>query len=252
MDVLDREDQRPVAGRRPDQRRDDGAAAEIAGAVVQRVVDGALVGRQGPVEQGGEVDPMLRAERAGGRLLGAVAPTAVLIAAMWVAQFVLIFLGRVIIPGVGLIPRRLDGLDGVLFSPVLHAGWAHLIGNTTALLVLGPLAALVSRRPVALLVCAWLGSGLLTWVIGTPGVHIGASGIVYALIAFLIVYGIAVRRIGAVVVSVLVALTHLGSSLIGLLPAPGISWTGHLAGAVVGVLLGLWWGRADRQVPNRR
>ena len=192
------------------------------------------------------------AERAGGRLLGAVAPTAVLITAMWVAQVVLIFLGRVIIPGVGLIPRRLDGLDGVLFSPVLHAGWAHLIGNTTALLVLGPLAALVSRRPVALLVCAWLGSGLLTWAIGTPGVHIGASGIVYALIAFLIVYGVAVRRIGAVVVSVLVALTHLGSSLIGLLPAPGISWTGHLAGAVVGVLLGLWWGRADRQVPNRR
>ena len=89
-------------------------------------------------------------------------------------------------------------------------------------------------------------------MIVTPGVHIGASGIVYALIAFLIVYGVAVRRIGAVVVSVLVALTHLGSSLIGLLPAPGISWTGHLAGAVVGVLLGLWWGRADRQVPNRR
>lgn len=201
---------------------------------------------------GGPAPAPTLAERAGGRLLGAVAPTAVLIAAMWVAQFVLIFLGRVIIPGVGLIPRRLDGLDGVLFSPVLHAGWAHLIGNTTALLVLGPLAALVSRRPVALLVCAWLGSGLLTWVIGTPGVHIGASGIVYALIAFLVVYGIAVRRFGAVVVSVLVALTHLGSSLIGLLPAPGISWTGHLAGAVVGVLLGLWWGRADRQVPNRR
>ena len=194
---------------------------------------------------GGPAPAPTLAERAGGRLLGAVAPTAVLIAAMWVAQFVLIFLGRVIIPGVGLIPRRLDGLDGVLFSPVLHAGWAHLIGNTTALLVLGPLAALVSRRPVALLVCAWLGSG-------TPGVHIGASGIVYVLIAFLIVYGIAVRRFGAVVVSVLVALTHLGSSLIGLLPAPGISWTGHLAGVVVGVLLGLWWGRADRQVPNRR
>ena len=174
---------------------------------------------------GGPAPAPSLAERAGGRLLGAVAPTAVLIAAMWVAQFVLIFLGRVIIPGVGLIPRRLDGLDGVLFSPVLHAGWAHLIGNTTALLVLGPLAALVSRRPVALLVCAWLGSGLLTWLIGTPGVHIGASGIVYVLIAFLIVYGIAVRRFGAVVVSVLVALTHLGSSLIGLLPAPGISCT---------------------------
>ncbi|MBD4637130.1 rhomboid family intramembrane serine protease, partial [Xanthomonas citri pv. citri] len=97
-----------------------------------------------PDRPGGPAPAPTLAERAGGRLLGAVAPTAVLITAMWVAQVVLIFLGRVIIPGVGLIPRRLDGLDGVLFSPVLHAGWAHLIGNTTALLVLGPLAALVS------------------------------------------------------------------------------------------------------------
>lgn len=189
-------------------------------------------------------------ERLGGRLLGAVVPVAVLVAAMWAVQLVLLVLGRLAIPGLGLIPRRVDGLDGILFSPLLHAGWGHLIGNTTALLVLAPVAALVSARPVRLLAAAWLGSGLLTWVIGSPGVHIGASGVVYALVAFLIVYGVTARRAVAVVVSVLVALTHLGSSLIGLLPAPGISWTGHLAGALMGVLLGLWWGRGDRR-PRR-
>ena len=69
---------------------------------------------------GGPAPAPTLAERAGGRLLGAVAPTAVLIAAMWVAQFVLIFLGRVIIPGVGLIPRRLAGLDGFELGGVAH------------------------------------------------------------------------------------------------------------------------------------
>lgn len=191
--------------------------------------------------------PPSLAERVGGRLVGAALPVAAVVIAMWVVQIVLVFLGRLVIPGLGLIPRRVDGLDGILFSPLLHAGWGHLIGNTTALIVLLPVAALVSGRPVRLLAAAWLGSGLLTWIIGTPGVHVGASGIVYALVAFLIVYGIAARRPVAVVVSVVVALTHLGSSLIGLLPAPGISWTGHLAGALVGVLLGLWWGRGDRR-----
>ena len=160
------------------------------------------------------------ADRAGGHLLRAVAPTAVLIALMWIAWLVLLVGGRLIIPGAGLIPRHLAGLDGVLFSPLLHGGWRHLIGNTTALLVLGPVSGLVSRRPVALLAAAWLGSGLVTWLIGTPGVHIGASGIVYALIAFLLVYGVVARRVLAVVVSLVVAVTHLGSSLLGLLPAP--------------------------------
>lgn len=185
------------------------------------------------------------ADRAGRGLLRAVAPTAVLLAAMWAVFLVSIVL-RWMVPALGLIPRSTAGLDGVVFSPLLHGGWRHLIGNSSALLVLGPVAALVSRRPVALLVGAWLGSGLLTWVIGTPGVHIGASGIVYALIAFLLVYGVVARRVLAVVVSVAVAVLHLGSSLIGLLPQPGVSWTGHLAGAITGVGLALLWGRQDR------
>ena len=117
--------------------------------------------------------------------------------------------------------------------------------------MLGPTAALVSRRPLALLGAAWLLSGVFTWLIGTPGVHIGASGIVYALTAFLLVYGAVARRLLAVAVSLVVAVTYLGSSLIGLLPQPGVSWTGHLSGAAAGVLLALAWGRADRAARRR-
>lgn len=191
-------------------------------------------------------------DRAGRGLLWAVAPTALLLALMWAMFLVTIVAGRPLIGGLGLIPRSSAGLDGILFSPLLHGGWRHLIGNTTALLVLGPTAALVSRRPLALLAAAWLLSGVFTWLIGTPGVHIGASGIVYALTAFLLVYGVATRRLLAAAISLLVAVTYLGSSLIGLLPQPGVSWTGHLSGAVAGVMLALAWGRADRAARRRR
>lgn len=191
-------------------------------------------------------------DRAGRGLLRAVAPTALLLALMWAMFLVTIVAGRPLIGGLGLIPRSSAGLDGILFSPLLHGGWRHLIGNTTALLVLGPTAALVSRRPLALLAAAWLLSGVFTWLIGTPGVHIGASGIVYALTAFLLVYGVVARRLLAVAVSLVVAVTYLGSSLIGLLPQPGVSWTGHLSGAVAGVVLALAWGRADRAARRRR
>lgn len=220
----------------PSGQPDDGLSPALRAQLLGGTADVGTRGRSGGT----------LADRAGGHLLRAVAPTAVLIALMWIAWLVLLVGGRLIIPGAGLIPRHLAGLDGVLFSPLLHGGWRHLIGNTTALLVLGPVSGLVSRRPVALLAAAWLGSGLVTWLIGTPGVHIGASGIVYALIAFLLIYGIVARRVLAIVVSLVVAVTHLGSSLLGLLPAPGISWTGHLAGAIVGTLMALAWGRQDR------
>lgn len=211
-------------------------------AVAHGIADGLPAGAPGPA-------PRLRlVDRAGRGLLRAVTPTAVLLVAMWVLFLVSVVAGRWLLPGLGLIPRRLDGLDGVLFSPLLHTGWRHLIGNTSALLVLGPVAALVSGRPLALMAGAWLGSGLLTWVLGSPGVHVGASGIVYALIAFLLVYGLVARRVLAVAVSLGVAFLYLGSSLVGLLPQPGVSWTGHLAGALTGVGLALLWGRQDRSL----
>ncbi|MDO5634993.1 MAG: rhomboid family intramembrane serine protease [Micrococcus sp.] len=200
-------------------------------------------------------DPAPRAtlsELLGAQFLRWFAPTAALLILMVAGGVVGLVGGRGLIGGLGLIPRQLGGLDGVLFSPLLHGSWAHLIGNASALLVLSPVAAVISRRPVLLLAGAWLGSGLLNWVIGTPGVHIGASGIVYALTTFLLVYGIAARRWIAAIIALAVAVPLLGGTLIGLIPAAGLSWTGHLSGAVVGVLLALIWGRADRRERARR
>ena len=175
------------------------------------------------------------------------APSVFLLAFMWLGGLLGMVGGRALVSGFGLIPRHLDGLDGILFSPLLHGGWAHLIGNTTALLVLSPVAAVVSRRPLRLMLWAWLGSGLINWLIGTPVVHIGASGIIYALTAFLLVYGIVARRWIAVVVSLLVSLPLLGGTLLGMIPQGGLSWTGHIAGFVAGLILALLWGRKDRR-----
>ncbi len=175
------------------------------------------------------------------------APTVFLLAFMWLGGLLGMVGGRALVSGFGLIPRQLDGLDGILFSPLLHGGWGHLIGNTTALLVLAPVAAVVSRRPLRLMLWTWLGSGLVNWLIGTPGVHIGASGIVYAFTAFLLVYGIVARRWIAVVVSLLVSLPLLGGTLIGMIPQAGLSWTGHIAGFLAGLILALLWGRKDRR-----
>lgn len=175
------------------------------------------------------------------------APSVFLLAFMWLGGLLGMVGGRALVSGFGLIPRRLDGLDGILFSPLLHGGWGHLIGNTTALLVLSPVAAVVSRRPLRLMLWTWLGSGLINWLIGTPGVHIGASGIVYAFTAFLLVYGIVARRWIAVVVSLLVSLPLLGGTLLGMIPQAGLSWTGHIAGFLAGLMLALLWGRKDRR-----
>ncbi|PNL17451.1 MULTISPECIES: rhomboid family intramembrane serine protease [Micrococcus] len=175
------------------------------------------------------------------------APSVFLLAFMWLGGLLGMVGGRALVSGFGLIPRRLEGLDGILFSPLLHGGWGHLIGNTTALLVLSPVAAVVSRRPLRLMLWTWLGSGLINWLIGTPGVHIGASGIVYAFTAFLLVYGIVARRWIAVVVSLLVSLPLLGGTLLGMIPQAGLSWTGHIAGFLAGLVLALLWGRKDRR-----
>ncbi|SJN35039.1 hypothetical protein FM125_10395 [Micrococcus lylae] len=175
------------------------------------------------------------------------APSVFLLAFMWLGGLLGMVGGRALVSGFGLIPRRLDGLHGILFSPLLHGGWGHLIGNTTALLVLSPVAAVVSRRPLRLMLWTWLGSGLINWLIGTPGVHIGASGIVYAFTAFLLVYGIVARRWIAVVVSLLVSLPLLGGTLLGMIPQAGLSWTGHIAGFLAGLVLALLWGRKDRR-----
>jgi membrane associated rhomboid family serine protease len=146
----------------------------------------------------------------------------------------------------GIRPQTTDGLWGIIFAPVLHANWAHLMANTIPLLVLGFLMTLAGiSRFVWATAIIWILGGFGTWLIGNVGSscgptdHIGASGLIFGYLAFLLVFGLFVRRMWNVIVG-LVVLFLYGGVLLGAMPVlhqcGGVSWQGHLSGAVAGVV----------------
>lgn len=142
----------------------------------------------------------------------------------------------------GIRPRSEAGMSGIVFGPLIHDDWAHLVGNSVPLLVLGFLLALSGLRLfAAVTTCVWLTSGLGVWLIGSDlSVHIGASGIVFGWIAYLVLRGVFARSLRQIVLGILVFVVY-GSALWGVLPGqPGISWEGHLFGAVGGAVAA-WW-----------
>lgn len=138
----------------------------------------------------------------------------------------------------GIVPRTVSGLTGILVAPFLHANLNHLIANTIPFLIFGWLVMLRDRRhflPVTLY--AMLGAGLLAWSIGAPNsVHVGASGVIFGYLGFLLLSGWYARSVASIALSVLVAVVW-GGTIAGVLPGtPGVSWQGHLGGFIGGML----------------
>jgi membrane associated rhomboid family serine protease len=162
---------------------------------------------------------------------------AAMVAVMWIVELVdRIEHGR--LDAYGIEPRELDGLDGVVFAPFLHAGWDHLIGNTIPFLLLGFAIALggVARVLTVTAIVALVG-GLGTWLVAPENtVHIGASGIVFGFAAYLVARGIYSRSVPQIGLGVVVLAVWGTTLLRGLVPEDGISWQGHLFGAIGGVL----------------
>jgi len=152
--------------------------------------------------------------------------------------------------GLGVRPRQEDGLDGIAFAPLLHLGWSHLLANTAPLLVFGFLIALAGvARWLAVTAVEWVVGGVGTWLTGPPGsVHIGASVLAFGWLVYLLLRGVFSRRVGQVLIGLLL-LTVYGGVLLGVLPGqPGVSWQGHFFGAVGGGLAAWWWGVRDRSL----
>jgi len=148
----------------------------------------------------------------------------------------------------GLRPRRIDSLWGIAFMPFLHSGFDHLIANTGALLVLLSVSLSFSRKLtfVALLMIMLVG-GAFVWLLGKDNtVHIGASGIIFGLIGFLMFLGIFRGEWKALVLSMAVCFFYGGALFSLLYHTPGISWTGHFFGFLTGVLAA-WWMRAEKE-----
>jgi membrane associated rhomboid family serine protease len=139
----------------------------------------------------------------------------------------------------GLQPRTSTGWVGIATSPFLHADMAHITGNSLPLLVLLCLLA-GSRANSGKVVFAIIAvGGGLHFLLGRHGNHIGASGLVFGLVAFLILSGILERRFLPLLVSVVTLVLYGGTLLSGVLPTVGdhISWDGHLCSAIAGGLI---------------
>jgi membrane associated rhomboid family serine protease len=138
----------------------------------------------------------------------------------------------------GIVPRNVDGLEGIVWAPLLHAGWAHLIANTLPFVVFGFLV-LANGIGRFLFVTAiiWVIAGLGVWFTAPYGtVTVGMSGVIFGWLTYLLVRGFFARS-GAQIVLALVVFFLWGGILLGVVPGQeGVSWQGHLFGALAGVL----------------
>lgn len=149
----------------------------------------------------------------------------------------------------GIVSRSTDGLDGVLWSPLLHDDWAHLGGNTLPFLLFGYLAMAGGLGQfIAVTATIWGLGGLGVWLLGPAGaVTIGASGVIFGWLAFLLARGFFARSARQIALAI-VLFAFWGGILFGVLPGQsGISWQAHLFGALAGVLAASMVARADRR-----
>lgn len=163
-----------------------------------------------------------------------------LTALMWALEIAdkLVFAGRLDLLGVA--PRTLSGLAGILFAPWLHGGIAHLMANTVPFLTLGALVWMRGRREwIGATLASGLIGGLGIWLFGAAGsVHVGASITIFGYFGYLLSVGIFERKISSILLSLFVMVFY-GSLIFGAIPflaMPGISWEGHLFGMIGGIV----------------
>ena len=138
----------------------------------------------------------------------------------------------------GIEPREVSGLDGILWAPFLHGGFDHLVSNTVPFVIMGLGIALAGvARLVAVTLITIAVGGVGTWLVGPDNsVHIGASGVVFGYATYLLVRGFFNKSALELLMGLIVGAVWGTALLSGLLPREGVSWQGHLFGAVGGVV----------------
>jgi membrane associated rhomboid family serine protease len=153
----------------------------------------------------------------------------------------------------GLYPRTAYGLWGILTAPWLHGDWEHLFNNVTAVFLLGwCLLYFYPRIAGRVVLLTWLLGGLGVWLTGRGSYHVGASGVIYGMAAFLFVSGLLRGQRTLMALSLLVVFFY-GSLIWGIFPiVHGMSWESHFWGAAVGVVLAFFHRRVPPAVSDPR
>lgn len=164
---------------------------------------------------------------------------------LWVIHVVKLFLGMDLVH-LGVFPRSIDGLPGILTGPMIHGSWEHLFSNSISFLILGAIMFwFYPRIAFRSIVWMYILSGLGIWIIGQPhSFHIGASGVIYGMVSFVFWSGIFRRNVKSVVLALIVLVLYAGF-FEGIVPGKeGISWEGHLSGGIAGIIMA-WFYRKD-------
>ncbi len=144
----------------------------------------------------------------------------------------------------GIFPRESFGLRGIFFAPLIHSGWPHLLSNTPPLFMLSAIVLFFYRRiAIPSFIMIYLLTGAAVWLFARDNAfHIGASGVVYGLVAFVFWNGIFRRNLKSIVLA-LVVVFYYGSMFMGILPngEANISWESHLLGGLVGIFTSFWF-----------
>lgn len=146
----------------------------------------------------------------------------------------------------GILPRNLNGLVGILSSPLIHGSFSHLISNTAPLMLMGVgIFYFYPKVAYKVFTIIYLGTGVLVWLFAREVYHIGASGIIYGFVSFLFFSGV-FRKDNRSIALALVVILFYGGLIWGVLPVEqGVSWESHLFGAIVGIIAAFIYRKVD-------
>lgn len=185
----------------------------------------------------------------GTRLIYCLAIPLAFIALMWIVKLVEVQEG-ISFARLGVYPRRLSGLAGILFSPFIHSDFNHLISNTVSLFVLSTgIFYFYKDLSYRVILFVWVVGGFMVWLGARPSYHIGASGLVYGIASFLFFSGVIRNDTRLMAISLLVVFLY-GSMIWGIFPIyPKISWECHLFSSICGLVCAIIY---RHQGPPRR
>jgi len=146
----------------------------------------------------------------------------------------------------GILPRNINGLVGILISPLIHGSFSHLLSNTAPLILMGiGIFYFYEKVAYKVFTIIYLGTGLLVWIFAREVYHIGASGVIYGFVSFLFFSGI-FRKDNRSIALALVVIFLYGGLIWGVLPVEkGVSWESHLFGAIVGIIVAFIFRKID-------